>query len=348
MAIAWTLALSELRAYAEPSPETSSAASRPRPTFRLDYRLLDNRSVSYCPTKDTVRGLLNRLFGYEAIDDNAGPGIGIDVTSSEKPPHYEVLSHLLRDDQLPITTSEQYQHSTSTYSCFLAVYRASVTAYFQSKDRLDQLKAPPEPEPQMVVVTPVVRREAPTPTPPPTPSITVTLPSSAPAWRPPAGFMLTAGPNLSVGLTPTPSIGGLIGVSYRSGAWSGGLEARVEHDLVPAYLQQLSIDSLYAGAVLVAPCVHESIFSGCFVLEGGGYSFSTFLSEPIGGRFTSLAVGLRANLEHRMSEHLLVRGFIQLSGLPLSPFLFVKRPENHVWDSGPGFGTVGITLVTVP
>ena len=123
----------------------------------------------------------------------------------------------------------------------------------------------------------------------------------------------------------------------------------MEHALVPAYLQGISVESLYAGAAIVAPCVHDGVFSGCFVLEGGGYSFNPAARPAdMGGRFFSLAAGFRANLEHRVGEHFLMRGFVQVSGLPIGPYLKFDVPASHAWDSGPGFGTVGVTLITLP
>jgi hypothetical protein len=341
-----------------PAPVANVAKAAPaRPTFHLEYRLLDGVSQEHCPPEAVARSLLNRFFRYEVIDDHAGPGLAIDIASSRKPAHFEGLAHVLREDKLPIVTSRQYEFSIADYACYRVVYDAAVTLWVSAPSTLDELKAPPKVDPEPVTLTPVVRHALPdappAPAPPPTPSITVTLPSAAPAWKRPQGFMLTAGLTASVGLTPTPSFGGLAGLNYRRGAWSGGLEGRVEHGLVPGYLEAAPIDSLYAGAALVAPCVHEGVFSGCFVTEAGGYSFSLPTQErPIGGRFAMMALGMRANFEHRVAEHFLLRGFVQFSAIPVSPSVDLEGRlsdrTQHLWNTGPGFGTIGLTLISVP
>ena len=355
LGILLALVASTREVHADPPAADPPAAEPPaRLTFRLQYQLLDGHSQYTCPTENAVRSMFNHVFRYEVIDDKAGPGFAIDVSSSSKPAYFEAMSYLLRDDQQPIITQRHHRSSTSAISCFKAVHDAVMALWTFGLMYPDQLTAGPEEPPE--TITPLVQHAIPDAAPPssappaphapPTP-VTVNFP--VPVWKPPQGFMLTAGLTTSVGLMPTPSLGGVAGVSYRRGTWSGGLEGRVEHGLVPAYLQQLSVDSLYAGAALVAPCVHEGVFSGCFVLEGGGYSFNLSPNPvELGGHFANLAVGLRANLEHRISEHILVRGSIQFSGLPLSPYLTFHRPENHAWDSGPGFGTIGVTLVTIP
>jgi hypothetical protein len=242
LALALALALSARDAHADLPP----AAKAPRPTFRLEYRLLDSTSQQNCPLESVTRSLLNRMFGYEAIDDKAGPGFVIDVASSEKPAYFEALAYLTRE-----------------------------------------------------ISSRSLSRNA--------------------------------------------------GLSYRRGDWSGGFEVRLEHGLVAADIEKFSVESLYAGAALVAPCVHEGAFSGCFVLEGGGYSFNV-LREPtdLAGRFTMLGLGMRGNLEHRVGEHFLPRGFVQVSAMPLTPSVDLADATIHWWHSGPGFGTVGLTVVSLP
>ncbi len=98
--------------------------ARPRPTFRLDYRLVGLESLSYCPSERTVAALLNRLFRYEAIQPTAGPGLAIDIISNAgQHLRYELTGHVLREDGVPIYTHEHYSHDGTAMSCFRASTR---------------------------------------------------------------------------------------------------------------------------------------------------------------------------------------------------------------------------------
>jgi hypothetical protein len=353
--LALTLALSAGDAHADPPP----AAKPPPPTFRLEYRLLDAFSKEICPAEAAVRSLLVHLFGYEVIDDHAGPAFAIDITASKAPAHFEASSHILRNDRLPLVTHPEYQPSLTARACYRVVYRSGIMLAASLPEVLDDLVAPP---PKSVPVSPEVEQASPdaphpvtapasphpaaAPASPPPPQVTVQLPM--PTWKAPEGFTMSLGISASTGLLPTPSFGGLAGVYYRRGAWSGGLEGRFEHGLVSGYLEQLQVDSLYAGAVLVAPCVHEGVFSGCFVTDTGGYSLSLSSEQALlSGRFAMLAFGLRASLEHRVGEHFLLRGFAQLSAIPLGPSIDIPDRMQHLWNTGPAFGTLGVTLISI-
>lgn len=327
-----------------------------QPTFHLDYQLLDEESRKTCPREATVKNLFSRIFSYPVIDPDAGPGFAIDVAYSSERKGFEVVGHVLRDDKYVLGTEMDRSGNVGPDACFRVLYGLIIGLASEKDELKSRLKSPQGSTSAreeasgggFVFRSEIAKRfleakrpSGPLSAPPPKPAVAPT------PWRLPEGFALSLGTTASVALLPTPSAGGMMGISYRKGAWSGGIEARFDRGLVPAYLRNTPVDVLYAGAVLAAPFVHQGSFSAGLVIESGGYSCSTDQSfSSIEGRLFMMSVGLRANLDLRVAEHFVIRGFVQASALTISPEITLSG--TNAWNSGPGYGTVGLSLVMLP
>jgi hypothetical protein len=224
------------------------------------------------------------------------------------------------------------------------ILEALATEEFRHKPVAPPVKTadipPPAPKPPPLQPAPMLSAA------PPAALLLPAAPPAASPRRPPEGFLFGAGLTFSYALTPTVSLGGIGSLVYRRDPWSGALEARVDHSLVPAHFPRFPIESLFAGATLVLPCAHEGAFSGCFVTDVGGFAFSAATGAPLGGSPALLAFGLRMNFERAVGEHLLARGSVQISAIPVGAHL--KVFDEEVWRSQAGFASVGLTFLVTP
>lgn len=339
LALSFHLHAADARAAPEPDPP-------PRITVRLNYR--PGPGTEYCPTEHSVRVMLNRFFGYDAVQATAAPILTLAVSRRPDGKAYETT--LVVSDELGKVAWQEIA-LVSTRSCLELLLNRVLILQLAALDHLSSPTKPhedfptdplpPLPEP------PTPPPEPPTPPAPPAPlPVAPALPQAVSPRGPPEGFLFGGGLAFSYGLTPTVSLGGIGSLLYRQGDYSGALEARVDHGFVSAYFANTPIESLFAGATLALPCSHRGAFSVCFVSEAGGFAFSSPISAPLGGSHWLLAFGLRANLERPVAEHLVARAFAQFSAIPRGANL--KISEKEVWRSLPAFASVGLTFLMTP
>lgn len=339
LALSFNLHAADARAAPEPEPP-------PRITVRLNYR--PGPGAEYCPTEHSVRVMLNRFFGYEAVLATAAPVLTLAVSRRADGTAYETTL-VVSDEFGKVAWQEVAQ--VSTRSCLELLLNRVLILQLAALDHLSPPTKPheefpldplpPLPEPPTLPVAPT-----PPPSPPAPLPVAPALPPVASPRGPPEGFLFGGGLAFSYGLAPTVTLGGVGSILYREGDYSGALEARVDRGLVSAHLPDIGIESLFAGATLALPCSHRGAFSACFVSEVGRFAFSQPIDVPLGGSRWILAFGLRANLERPVSEHLMARAFAQISAVPLSADLKIR--DQEVWQSWPAFATVGFTFLVTP
>jgi hypothetical protein len=339
LALSFNLHAADARAAPEPEPP-------PRITVRLNYRL--GPGAEHCPTEHTVRIMLNRFFGYDAVQATAAPILTLAVSRRPDGKAYETT--LVVSDELGKVAWQEVAQ-ISTRSCLQLLMNRVLILQLEALDHLspptmpreefppDPLPPPPEPASPPPEPTPPPAAPAPLPAAP-------VLPPAASPRSPPEGFLFGGGLAFSYGLAPTVSLGGVGSLLYREGDYSGALEARVDHGLVSAYFDKFPVESLFAGATLALPCSHRGAFSVCFVSEAGGFAFSSPISVPLGGSPWILAFGLRANFERPVAEHVVARAFAQFSAIPRGANLTIH--DKEVWRSPPAFASVGLTFLVTP
>lgn len=318
-----------------------SQAAEPSPIVaRLDYRL--DPSAKRCLTEHSVKVILNRFFEYDAIQPTAGPILGVAVSGSAQEGWYEVvLSVVNARGKMRWNSITRVQ----TKDCPALLVNELMLLRFLAADYL-RAPGPSQAEEPFELQKDPPPEEAPPPPAAPAPAPTVMLLPPPPVLPPAEGIRFGLGLTASLGLTPTPSLGGVGSIAARWGDWSGALEARVDHSLVAAQLQSTRIEALFAGATLALPCAHRSAFSGCLVTDIGGFSFSEANERAFDGSRILFTMGLRVNFERPVTEHLVARGFAQISAIPLGAALTIEGKE--MWRSPPAFGTVGLTLLVTP
>jgi hypothetical protein len=154
---------------------------------------------------------------------------------------------------------------------------------------------------------------------------------------------LGAAPLLALGLTP--ALGS--GVSFSTGFRWTSFSVAVEGRLISSFGEE-SAGNVVLGASIAMPaldvCAHRGALSACTVFDVGELRMDSDPRFRIEARDPwGTSIGLRAGAEWPFSNHVALRGFLELHAQFGRPSVWVNNME--AWRAPPVFGLVGAGLM---
>jgi len=201
-------------------------------------------------------------------------------------------------------------------------------------------------DPKLLAPAATVPTPAPAPRPPTAPALPVEPPPAPPVEPPPPipgrtpaplGFEGSLGPTVGVGFAPLPSIGGTLGFDVRRSRFSVGLEGSLA-----APLPWHGALEAWPVVATVVPCVHLGPFFGCALAEAGALHAS---ARGLGASssFTAWgAAGGRVGARIPLTSWLSLRGRADLLG-DIDPPKLVYGSTS--WSAPLVAGAVGFDAV---
>jgi hypothetical protein len=318
-------------ALAQEAPGAPSAPP-PRVALRLEYI---RGTGTLCPDEHVAADMLHGEVTYEA-DPYAELHLVVEATRQGREHRVSVV---MRDGNGAALWSRVHQ----ARDCADALESGMVSTALelggaeQLREREARQRAAPAAVPPPIVVAPPLSLPLAVVPPPP--------PLAVPA-RPPFDLLLGADALLVVGSTPGPALGAGVFVEVRPAGLpelSVEVTGRAAWTITATQEGFVPVRSAFYAAQL-AVCGHVGWASFCPMIGVGGLEHHA-LSVGTGVDATRpfAILGARVGAEHRLARRFLVRGFIELDGLPGGAEIQLR--VNEEWRASVGcVAGIGIAL----
>jgi len=299
---------------------TTRAAAADRPSAQLIYKR--GEGAASCPDEARLRAAVAARLGYDPFTDDGKAVVLVTITRGSGGLRAAIE---LRDPRGRVSGAREL--SSRQLGC-VELAGAVTLAISIAVDPL--AIAPPLPKPKPPPECP----GCPTCPPPP-----VVAPPPPPERIHPRVSLGVAG---TLGATPTPGLGLLVGAGFRYRAFSFELEGRFD---VPFGTSAPTAGSLRASilAVLLAPCAHFRVLSGC-ALVGAGAMLGEGLdvAEPRRDTTPWAALGVRGAVELQLRKWLWLRAHLDLLATLTRTTLYLNGTK--AWVTPPLSGLLGLAL----
>jgi hypothetical protein len=325
-------------------------AEAPRHALQLVY--VRGNGAAACPDEAVLRKDLAAVMHYDPV--RAGAPQRLTAVIERREAELTAIA-ILRDEKGHVLWETDLIATTSPCRVLVGALALAIDAWLGVPQGPSELpKTPPEPP------APQPAAPAPAPAPPPEPPKAAQPPAPAPALPPPvtaprsvSGYA-GAGALGVFGATRTPSLGAELfgGARLHDPALFFEVGGRVTSTLLATELRSRNgapfrARSTFLGATL-AVCGQLGRFAFACGLAGAGTMTFRVLeeAETTSARYSFGIVGARLGLQHAVAEHVQLRVFAELSGLPTSATL--RDQETQVVTKPPVMGAAGVGLVWSP
>jgi hypothetical protein len=317
------------------SPSAAWAAPAERASVRLSYAR--SSGAEQCPDESVLRESVSTRLGYDPFDEKAPRLLTVVVRRSGD----GLVARMELHDASGRVQGERDLHGSGTDCGELGT--AMAIAVSLGIDPLSATGAPPgaapapspAPEPPPVPVTSLP------PQPPPVPR---EEPKPPPLPRPPVLVRLSAGSQVTWGISPAaPAIGATLDGGIRRGLFSLDLEGA--GDWAPTTTPGSASSSLYM--VSLAPCVHFGLGLGCALGGVGSLEATGVVTSPQTDHKALANLGLRLGVEVPFATRFYVQ--FHVDGLAILTHETFIVDEKNIWSTTPPLSAaLGLALGVVP
>jgi hypothetical protein len=307
------------------------------PLVALDYERAP-ALVDSCPDESSFRNLVVARLGadpFTALGSDAEDRVHVSLSLLRG--RVQADAALLRRGQPP-RAPRALEGAPRECEAIVTALATTVAIALDPRFAPAATKAPPSATTPRVTAAP---SEPPAPDPFDAPAVP---PENAPPEGERSRLFASAAPVISVGVAPSPSLGGEAGLGIRRGAFSLQLLARAE--ATPADVHVASGDRLgaaiYTGSLV--PCGTVSHARICGLLRVGAFEGDApDLAQKHPGALFYAAVGLRVGYELRLSEALSLEPAFEVV-VPLERNSLVISGES-VWTAPVASAGAALTLL---